>query len=242
MGRPSKLNDAVADLLVKAAGLGMSRKLQADYAGISVDSLYTYLREGRNAKRKNKYSKFADRMKQAEARGALECLTLIHDAARGPVVVVKCEKCDHENETRGKRSWQAAGWLMERKHDYRRGGSVSQEAQNEAEEEKLEDLTEAQILERALVDVRRANRKAARDGSHQALQSGQRLELQMWRDLLAIRGKTEEALTELTDDEFAAELRQTMEGWPDQYLEMAIRVFEERHDMRILHVGAGGSA
>ena len=104
MGRPTKLTPEVQADLVQAIRLGATRELACDYVGISTTTLYRWLQQGDVAE-DGPYREFRDAIKKAEGRGAVEALARIQTAAKDG-------------------SWQAAAWLLERRHGYRRPAST----------------------------------------------------------------------------------------------------------------------
>ena len=216
MARPSKLTPESRAKLVEATRLGMTRKLAAAYAGIAVGTFYRWMETGATAPR-GQFKELRDAIKQAEAQGAARALVKVHAAADD--------------------SWQAAAWLLERRHGYRRGGPA--EAELEAEGLVLE-LDEAAELRRTLTQIKSAIGRAIASGSWQAVFAGQRLALQTWRELAAVSRADGEEPDQLSGEAFERELVLELAEWPDQYLEHAIRTYEERHGLRLLGVLEGG--
>ncbi len=93
MGRPSKLDDLTAQRIVAAVEKGLPRDTAAKLARIAPTTLYKYLRLGRAGD--SEYAQFAQRVKEAEAKGEAELLGILRT---------------HAAET-----WQAAAWLLERR-------------------------------------------------------------------------------------------------------------------------------
>ena len=102
MGRTSKLTPELTDRICKALRLGMTQKLACSYANLGHTTFYRWLQEAERepgAKRD-----FRDSVKRAEAEGAAKHLVTIAEAANDG-------------------SWQAAAWMLERRHGYRRNES-----------------------------------------------------------------------------------------------------------------------
>ena len=93
-GRPKKLNPYIQALILEAIRSGMTRELTAKYAGIHVSTLYHWLALGQQGKKE--YKDFYEAVNLAEAKGAMYNLSLIRKAAQ--------------------KHWQAAAWLLERRH------------------------------------------------------------------------------------------------------------------------------
>lgn len=94
MGRPTVFNDIVVHKVLSAIGRGLPRKTAAKIAGISVDVLYKWIRLGREGD--PEYTEFINRFSEAEAKGEDELVQLMRFHA--------------------KTSWQACGWLLERRN------------------------------------------------------------------------------------------------------------------------------
>ena len=92
MGRPSKMAIDTQSRVCEAIRLGATRELAAAAAGISASTLYRWLADDGD-----RYLEFSDALKAAEAEGALDALRCIQAAA-------------------GSGKWQAAAWLLERRH------------------------------------------------------------------------------------------------------------------------------
>ena len=109
MGRPSKLNDETETKLLQAIQLGSTHAMACAYAGIGERTFYDWM--SRNVQ-------FKQKIKEAEAKGAVTWLAKIEKAA-----------------TDG--SWQAAAWKLERRYpnDYGRrdGVRTSQEPQEDVQ-------------------------------------------------------------------------------------------------------------
>lgn len=103
MGRPSKLTADVHDQIVDLMKAGNFGETAAACAGISRETLRSWLRRGARAK-SGKFRRFRDDFVRAAAASESDLLTLIRNAAKGPDA-----------------KWQAAAWIMERKHPERFG-------------------------------------------------------------------------------------------------------------------------
>ncbi len=97
MGRPTLLDDLRAKRIVDAVAQGATRAVAAEAANVDRNTLLGWLRKGREGV--EPYASFLDRVKTAEAKGEAELLSTIRIAS-------------------GK-SWQAAAWLLERRHPKR---------------------------------------------------------------------------------------------------------------------------
>ncbi len=218
-GRPAKLNDDVRDRLVAASRLGLTRALQAEYANISATTLQRWLATGRQAT-KGKFRALWLALKQSEAEGAFAAMTRIEEAS--------------------KTNWKAGAWLMERRHGYRRNGPS--EARRERFADDLIDEDPAASLRRQIGEVIEANRQALQTGSFQAYFAGQRLQRNLVTDLAELGGGETPGLEDMGTPAFGREFKAAAMEWPDQLLEIAIKVYEERHEMKLMKVIAGGKA
>lgn len=104
MPRPVDPNDP--DIIVRASNavkIGLTRELAAKYVGISDTTWYKWVRLG--AQGHEKYVAFSEAVNAAEGEGAMRLMKRIEKAA----------KDGH---------WQAAAWIMERRHGYRKDGHL----------------------------------------------------------------------------------------------------------------------
>jgi len=102
MAKRSRPDDPeVVRLVGEASRLGMTYALTAAYAGISESSLYNWLALGREGS--SEHVAFAEAVDDNQSRGAAQLLARIHQAAQGG-------------------QWQAAAWVLERRHGYVRTG------------------------------------------------------------------------------------------------------------------------
>jgi lauroyl/myristoyl acyltransferase len=99
MGRRSKLTDEIERKICNGIKLGLKYEQAALVAGISVRSLYNWKEKGEKAK-SGKYFQFVQSLKKAEAEGEGVLLTRIHQEAK-------------------EGTWQAAAWILERRHPER---------------------------------------------------------------------------------------------------------------------------
>lgn len=96
-GRKSKYEPERVEKLLKAIRLGTTYKHACDYAGIHIDTFYEW---------QDKYPEFSDKIKEAEGEGIVSNFEIIKDAARDG-------------------NWQAAGWILERRHPDEYGRRVN---------------------------------------------------------------------------------------------------------------------
>jgi len=101
MGRPSKISPDVQKRICDGIRLGMTYKLAAARGGVTYETLRTWMRKGEKAPN-GQYAAFLDAVKRADSDCVDACLASIQQAAR---------KVQH---------WQAAAWLLERRHGYTR--------------------------------------------------------------------------------------------------------------------------
>lgn len=114
MSKRSRPDDPeVVRLVGEASRLGMTYALTAAYAGISESSLYKWLALGREGS--PEHVAFAEAVDDNQSRGAAQLLARIHQAAQGG-------------------QWQAAAWMLERRHGYVRTGVHEIRAKVEAAE------------------------------------------------------------------------------------------------------------
>jgi transposase len=97
-GRKCKLNAEIQSKVCEALRVGCTRKIAAEYAGISERTLYSWMKRGEDA-RSGRFLQFLQAVQGAEARGAVSSLATIQQAARSG-------------------DWRAAAWILERRHNY----------------------------------------------------------------------------------------------------------------------------
>ena len=98
-GRPTSLTPDTAKRIVDAVSVGGSYKIAAGYGGIAERTLYSWIARGE--KGEEPFCQFLQDLKAAESKGAIQNLsTVIRAAQEG--------------------SWQAAAWILERRHGYTR--------------------------------------------------------------------------------------------------------------------------
>ena len=216
--RPSKLNADVQKRLIEASKLGLTRELQCEYAGIGRSTLHRWLAKGRLAQ-KGKNRELWLALNRAEAEGA----------ARAMKKIVAAQDKD----------WKAAAWFMERRHGYCRNGPA--EASRERIAEQIVSEDESESLRRQIGEVQEANRQALTTGSFQAYFAGQRLARTLLKELKILTGdKTDPELEDMESERFASEFKAELMDMPDQLIELAIGVYEDRHEMKLVKVLEGG--
>ena len=94
-----KLNETTKGRLIEGIRLGMTNKLAAAYAGISESTFYLWLQQARDGDQEK--SELLESLKRAEAESAAHSLAVIKKAAQDG-------------------TWQAAAWVLERRHNFRR--------------------------------------------------------------------------------------------------------------------------
>ena len=109
MARPTKFNTKTKRRLYKALRIGASRKMAAQYAGISYELLRQWMRRGEQEAR-GEFVVFLAALKRAESEACMKALEAINGAM----------------ETR----WQAAAWMLERRYpeDWGRNRIIQHEA------------------------------------------------------------------------------------------------------------------
>lgn len=99
-GRPTKLTPELQNEICRVIRAGNYIETASAYAGISKDTLYRWLKQGKRAKR-GKYRDFSDAVEKALAESEIRDVTIIAKAAED--------------------NWQAAAWRLERKFPDRWG-------------------------------------------------------------------------------------------------------------------------
>src|SRR5215510_11237464 len=107
MARPTKLSEAVITKLAEAIGKGATYALACKYAGIGVATLTRWQQAAVRAPTDSLARQLVERLDDAEGAACVKWLRLIEDAAEGG-------------------TWQAAAWLLERRHPHDYGRQVVQ--------------------------------------------------------------------------------------------------------------------
>lgn len=130
-GRPTKLTPEVKEAIVNQIRIGNYIETAALVAGISKQSLYDWLKRGREAKR-GIYKDFLDAVEQAQAEAEARDLSLIDEAGHGMAAVVIKESyeknkegqlvlIERTEEKRVTKDWRAIAWRLEKKHPKKYG-------------------------------------------------------------------------------------------------------------------------
>ena len=112
-GRPSKLTPKTRERICAAIRQGATREIAAASGGVGVSTVNDWLRLADVPDAAPKYSAFSAAVKLAEADNALRALAVIEGAAIDG-------------------SWQAAAWILERRHGYRRDAQITLAAATDA--------------------------------------------------------------------------------------------------------------
>lgn len=123
MGRKSKCTPKIIDRISQGLRLGMTHELAAQYAGIGRSTFYKWMECAEAPEAEDRYLDFRDAVKAAEADNAARCLLCIDDAASDG-------------------TWQAAAWMLERRHRYIRPNVVQLEAKPAQEMEMVDPAAE----------------------------------------------------------------------------------------------------
>lgn len=118
---PRKLTEDVEKRLCEAIALGCSKTMASRLAGVDPSTLWRWTEQGEADLAQEKdsaYCKLRNGLKKAEAAFQAYALTVIHDAAP--------------------KNWQAAAWLLERKHPEEWARKDRTETAEQIEQLKLE--------------------------------------------------------------------------------------------------------
>jgi hypothetical protein len=102
MARPTKLTPEIVENICIAIRAGNYAKIAAGMAGISEATYYSWLEQARQPDAEPEFLEFLESVERAESVAEVDAVARIRIAA--------------DNGT-----WQAAGWLLERKHGERWG-------------------------------------------------------------------------------------------------------------------------
>lgn len=103
MPRKTKLTPELQANFMQAISVGATHRIACEYAGITGDTLYRWLRLGEAGRQP--YSSFSEQVKLASGRAAIGWLAKIEKAASDGV-------------------WQAAAWKLERRYPQEYGRTV----------------------------------------------------------------------------------------------------------------------
>lgn len=103
-GRPTVYNPSVHAKAVEAARLGLFRKLQAQYAGVSFGAYDEWMTHGRHHA-DSPYAQLVRDIEQAEGDRAVEAMRVVQGGEGG---------------------WQSAAWYLERKYPHEFGRKVQE--------------------------------------------------------------------------------------------------------------------
>ena len=110
MARPSKLTPETRDIIIEGIRLGLRYDDAALAAGVSYQTIRNWVKKGEENK-SGKYVEFLDALKVAEGEGEKMLVALIQKAAR--------------------KQWQAAAWILERRHREKWGRNLDVTSGNE---------------------------------------------------------------------------------------------------------------
>lgn len=132
-GRPTSLTPDKEARILKAIATGMTYRLAAQYAGIDASTFYEWMRRG--ATEEEPFFQFSLKVRQAEADGALLNMKCIESAAING-------------------TWQAAAWVLERRHPHEYGRTVQEHVQKvdwgELSDAQIQRLAAGEPLEKVL--------------------------------------------------------------------------------------------
>ena len=97
MGRPQAYTAAKAGRIVAAIKKGLPYKLAAAAGGVSYATFVRWRNDGSNPDGQPHFREFCKQVRQAEAEAAMRFVSFIEQAAK-------------------KANWQAAAWMLERRH------------------------------------------------------------------------------------------------------------------------------
>ena len=167
-GRPSKLTEERRRTIAGALRAGATWDIACRLAKVHRSTAHRWVAKGSQAK-SGEYRDFYDEVKHAEAVSAVQSLQTIQAASKDG-------------------TWQAAAWLLERRHGYRRDATfhVEPAPAPSASPDPAGETTE-QYLARQLADAEKAVADARAEGSYQAAVNGQRMAIALREKLDAVR-------------------------------------------------------
>jgi transposase-like protein len=123
IGRPTKLTPDLKERIVGAIRSGAYNETAAAFAGIAESTFYAWLANAQKDREANPeqgtdFTEFQEAVEKAQAEAELDKLLIIGKAARGQPTA--------EGVPGTPGSWQAAAWMLERKHPDRYGRRIVQ--------------------------------------------------------------------------------------------------------------------
>lgn len=123
IGRPTKLTPELQERIVGAIRSGAYNETAAAFAGIAESTFYAWLANAQKDRETNPeqgtdFTEFQEAVEKAQAEAELDKLLIIGKAARGQPTA--------EGVPGTPGSWQAAAWMLERKHPDRYGRRIVQ--------------------------------------------------------------------------------------------------------------------
>jgi len=191
-GTKSKFTKARKDRILQAIGAGCSYEMAADYAGITRQTLWAWMKKGEEGKDKN-YLTFLNDIKSAEVEGAMANLGTIQDAS--------------------KKDWKAAAWILERRHGYSKEGIKSTRPKEEPTDMPNDIMS---VLKSTAKDLKESANQAKESESWQAYAALQRqllLVVTQIRQIEAEEGMSDE-MDGLTDEQLLAEIEGAIVSLP----------------------------
>lgn len=104
-GRPTRLNADLQERICEGVRLGLPYAMAAAAAGVPERTFYWWKQRGEEDEG-SIYGRFLQALKTAEAEGARNLLGMIRGAALG----------SRDGKRRPTGQWQAAAWILERRH------------------------------------------------------------------------------------------------------------------------------
>lgn len=191
-GTKSKFTKARKERILQAIGAGCSYEMAADYAGITRQTLWAWMKKGEEGKDKN-YLTFLNDIKSAEVEGAMANLGTIQDAS--------------------KKDWKAAAWILERRHGYSKEGIKSTRPKEEPTDMPNDIMS---VLKSTAKDLKESATQAKESESWQAYAALQRqllLVVTQIRQIEAEEGMSDE-MDGLTDEQLLAEIEGAIVSLP----------------------------
>jgi len=191
-GTKSKFTKARKERIIQAIAAGCSYEMAADYAGITRQTLWSWMKKGEEGKDKN-YLTFLYDIKSAEVEGAMSNLGTIKEAS--------------------KKDWKAAAWILERRHGYSKEGIKSTRPKEEPTEIPSDIMG---VLKSTAKDLKESADQAKKSESWQAYAALQRqllLVVTQIRQIEAEEGMSDE-MDGLTDEQLLAEIEGAIVSLP----------------------------
>ena len=200
-----KYNEDVHLRVVQAIKLGATYEMAAKAGGVTSRTLRAWMADAKRNGEESPFHRLREDVREADGASGINALACIQRAAKD-----------------GK--WQAAAWLLERKFGYRRDGVREPTAPAVVPQDVTIHTDEL------LQEIRRQRMEAQRDGSHVAVTSLFKLELDMVKTKQAQESEADESSADRAT--LIASIRDATAGLPIEDVDRLVSLLKEEKRRR----------